>query len=195
MLTERAKSYLNTLERIRPVPAREVEKVLRDQGAPCFQPWLDFHESYSGYVEPLGLDTAIWGIVHEKSHWIGPGGAEVDRELHEEVWYVTCAEVHPSYSYLLDDNGKFLGDPAESFDIKVERNALHWEFFPREGAGRVEHDVKDAELIEHLRRDSRLVAEASDRFSRFLKGDDFVAIEDLETKSFCQVWMRGETCP
>jgi hypothetical protein len=193
MLTERAQSYLNLLERLRPVPTRQVEKVLRDQGSPCFQPWLDFHERYAGYVEPLGLDRAIWGIVHEQSRWIEQGSANVDREIREETWYVTCAEVHPSYNYLLDNKGEFLGDPAESFDIKVERNALRREFFSGRGvAARVEYHPKGAELIDRLRRDSRLIEEASDSFFRYFRGDDFVAIEDPDAKSFCEAWMQGE---
>ena len=195
MLTERAKSYLSTLKRIPPVPSAQVEKVLLDQGSPCFQPWLDFHERYAGYVEPLGLDTAIWGIVHEKSYWIAPGRAEVDRETHEDVWYVTCAEVHPSYNYLLDDKGEFLGRPAESFDIKVERNALHWEYFCQGEAGHIEHHVKDAALIARLLQRSQPIAEASDRHFTYFRCDDFVAIQNFGTKAFSQVWMRGKPRP
>jgi hypothetical protein len=99
MLSERARRYLASLRRIKAVPTPEVERALREQGLPCFSAWLDFHERYAGYVEPLGAEVAIWGIVHENSHWIKPGRAAVEKSHGEEAeWLVACAEVHGSYT-------------------------------------------------------------------------------------------------
>jgi len=128
MLTTRASNYLKTLERRPSIPVKEVEAIIRDQGFPVFDPWLDFHERYAGYVDIIYLDWAIWGLVHEDSYWLTPRKADITREPHRETWYITCADTHPTYNYQLTDKGEFLGHPAKSFDTAVEHLALLWEF-------------------------------------------------------------------
>lgn len=189
-MTDRAIRYLATLQRVPTIPGRDVEKILADQGQPSFMPWLDFHERYAGYVEPLGADTAIWGLVHEQSYWIAPRRVRVTREVHEPIWYIACAEVHPSYQYLLDSNGEFLGVPAESFDIKVERNALRWEFASRPGVAQLRADeVPQLAPLDFARKvGAELVPAASDRYFRYYIGENHLLEEDAEEGQLWKVW-------
>lgn len=179
MLTDRAQKYLTTLQRLPPVPTRDVERALREEGAPCFEVWLDFHELYAGYVEPLGADQAVWGIVHQKSQWIPPGRASVEQTSEQgSEWLVTCADVHGSYVYRLTDTGRFFERSAESFDIKVERNAARMAFArdPR-GRAQIWFELKDPAFRERLNREAKVVPEASDRFYRIYLGDSVFAVE------------------
>jgi len=174
MLTTRANNYLKTLKRHPSIPAKEVEAIIRGQGFPVFDPWLDFHERYAGYEDIIGQDWAIWGLVHEASYWLAPREADIDRELYEETWYITCADVHPSYSYRLTDKGKFLLGPAQSFDTFVERLALGWEFCHMVGSRPMTMDELRApefrdEFLNHIKQ--FLVEEASDNFVRGYMND------------------------
>ena len=193
MLTERARQYLTSLERLRPVPTKEVERVLGEQGSPCFEVWLDFHERYAGYVEPLGGDQATWGIVHEGSRWMKPGQANVKKAHEVDVkWFVTCAAVHGSYTYELGDTGMFRERSAESFDIKVERNAARVTFM-REAVDRPRLWTKldDPAFLERVRRETTVVAEASDRFYRVLMGESLCVVEDAQTREIVEALTRG----
>jgi len=193
MLSERAENYLKTLDRLPGLPAAALEKALREQGKPCFEPWLAFQEQYAGYVEPLGQDTAIWGILHEHSQWIKPGRVIVDREPHEETWYVTCAEVHPSYEYQLDNRGEFLGEPAASFDVKVERNALLADYFAQGGTRPLpQSDLRNPSILERLLRETQnaLVPEPSDQYLEYYRRNGTLLVKDLESNKIVAAWER-----
>ena len=58
-------------------------------------------------------------------------GSTLDSELGGKTWQIFCADGHPSYNYRLEQTGEFIGAPAESFDIHVERIARGWEFEQR----------------------------------------------------------------
>src|SRR5215467_1789624 len=111
MLSSRAVAFLSTLERRSFVPTRKVEEIIGNRGYPCYPKWLEFHERFAGYVETIGPDVAVWGLIHENPQWLLPMKADIDREPLQETWYITCADVHPSYNYRLDDKGEFLGNP------------------------------------------------------------------------------------
>jgi hypothetical protein len=59
LISARAEKFLETLERRPAVPTKGVEAIIRDQGAPCFPSWLEFHEQYAGYVDVIGRDSAV----------------------------------------------------------------------------------------------------------------------------------------
>ena len=185
MLSIRARSFLETLERRPFIPTREVEAIIREQGYPCFEPWLDFHDRYAGYHERFGRDGAIWGLAHERPQWLLPRKADIDREVNEEIWYVTCADAHPSYSYRLDNTGEFIGAPAERFDVHVERIALGWDFARRTGGRARPLSAGDlrgpafAGILERVK--AFLVSEASDRFARYYMTDTLLLVEDAST--------------
>lgn len=178
MLTERANEYLRSLKRLPAIPTKEVEKIILDAGYPVFDCWLDFHDRYAGYVEVLGCDSAILGLSHEASYWYGPRTVDIDRELHEEIWYITCAELHPSYTYRLENNGEFLGVRATSFDIHVERCGLLRQFS-------LGHQTRWMTKDELLAVDARnlepfIVPEASDTFSTYYENETHLLIYDVE---------------
>jgi len=190
MLTKRAQDYLRTLARRPAIPASEVERILKGAGSPCFDPWLAFHESYAGYVEPLGRDTAVWGLVHEQGHWIAPGGASVEKEPHDKAWYIVCADVHPSYSYKLDHLGEFLGEPAVSFDVKVERNALVVDFMSRGKTRYLIQELKDPTRIKELLEGSAIDPHTADKFARYHVSTRYLLKEDAESGGFVYGWAR-----
>src|SRR5262245_54144201 len=128
-LSSRAQTYLGTLRRRSPIPVERVASALKNARCPAFDPWLDFHSRFAGYEETIGVELAVWGIVHADPHWLV--SEEACAEIHgEEGWHVVCADVHPSYDYWLDCNGQFVsiggGGTYESFDKKVERAAMFW---------------------------------------------------------------------
>lgn len=197
MISDRAKAYLDSLQRVPALPTSTIERSLFAQGAPCFDAWLDFHDRYAGHVEPLGnQDYAIWGIVHEAPNWLDPGKAHVEREPNSPSWYVTCADVHPSYVYQLDQRGEFSVPPAVSFDTRIERNALLWWFLRQPGARRIpSSQLADLNFIAKVRGDlargaaGQVVPEASDKYARFYLGSSRVIQEDVAHSSVRQIWI------
>jgi hypothetical protein len=188
MLSERAQRYLSRLKRITPVPTEEVRRVLERQGTARFPVWLDFHERYAGYVEPQGLDTAVLGIVHARSHWIKPGAAAVSRSYEASAeWFVTCAEAHPSYVYELGDTGFFRAPAAASFEMALERHAARVEFSGQPRAKswlQLRQWPPSPTLIEQLKRDARVVPEGSDAHYRLWLGERFYALQDATNERF-----------
>ena len=126
-----AKRYLMTLERVEAVPTRIVEDELRRSSTGPLAVWLDFHENFAGYVQPLGRESATWGLMHRDPEWLEPLSLDLEPEKDGSALYVACADVHPSYDYRLDDKGAFLSPPAESFGVFVERSATLWDFGAR----------------------------------------------------------------
>jgi hypothetical protein len=183
MLSQRARRYLSKLKRITPVPTAEVQRVLEQQGVECYSAWLDFHERYAGYVEPLGLEAAVLGIVHTRSRWIIPGAAAVVRSYEcNAEWFVYCAEVHPSFVYKLGDTGFFRSPEASSFRVYLERRAARIEFFSRPGANRVW--PPPPALIDELNQHACEVPEASDEHYRLFFSDRFYALRETATSLF-----------
>jgi hypothetical protein len=191
MLSARAIAFLSTLERRPFVATRKVEEIIGNQGFPCYPAWLDFHERYAGYVETIGRDVAVWGLVHENPTWLLPMKADIDRESAQETWYITCADVHPSYNYRLDDKGEFLGNPAESFDEHVERMAVGWEF-RREGNTQViaRDELRSQAFLSLFVNmvKSALVPEASDQYFTYYMDDHYLVVEDARTGKLRNAW-------
>lgn len=191
MLTERARQYLGTLERVTPVPAARVEQALREQGERCFPAWLEFQDRYAGYVQPLGFECAVFGIVHAQSWWIKPGWAAVSRSYESGAdWFVTCAESHPSFVYELGDTGLFKAPTASTFEIKLERDAVHVAFFARPGARRLYPAPSDAADVARLAGKAALVVEASDEHYQAWVGDRFYGLQEASSGQ----WVELATC-
>jgi hypothetical protein len=183
MTTARAQRYLATLHRQDPEPIAAVREAIARELSPPPEPWLEFHERYAGYEEPLGSEEfAVWGIVHRSPYWLAAGEAQVERSGTE--CYVTCAEVHPSFDYRLSATGAFSssggGRRARSFDVKVERDAVVWEatsggrrwvwdpVLARTGLDRIEAALRVS--------GAAVVAEASDSNAVCWSGRDVVAL-------------------
>jgi hypothetical protein len=189
--SERAERYLKTLERRSAVSTAEVEAILARQDVAPFAPWLEFHERYGGYVERIGSDIAVWGIVHAHPAWLAPLAAEVSHEASDGRWYAACADVHPSYPYLLSDLGEFQEGPARSFDVHVERLALRWWFATQAGPPpRLQFNVKAARLLERIEQEAHPVEEASDEFMRHYLGEGILAIYEVAKQRWIEVLTR-----
>lgn len=184
MLTPRAQRYLATLERLPHVEdLGAVRAALEAAGAPATEALLGFHERYAGYVKS-GPDTFIWGLLHKSPRWGSPMELDADRE--NDLWYVTCADAHPSYALTLDQHGTHYttaGVPrASSFDVYMEQGALISEFHARHDSKgeqkyrRLEMFNDREELHEVLlaRLEGRQVAEGSDEHGTIYVTDELL---------------------
>jgi hypothetical protein len=100
-LSPAALDYLATLKRMPAVPVEQVADALKRAGCPAFQTWLDFHSRFAGYVEIIGREHAVWGIVHSNPGWPWIAN-QAEVEAQTDDWYVVCADVHPHYDYKLN---------------------------------------------------------------------------------------------
>ena len=185
LLSQRAKSYLTTLQRETPVPTADVERLLVAQGFPAFDAWLAFHDEFAGYFEDLGGgEVAVWGLAREKGEWVAPRSVDVTLRRDGSPLFVWCADAHPSHDYKLKTDGVFLGPPYRShtFSVKVERNALYWDF-ARAGRARFAYGGNQVPLDDcaPLLADMTpyLVAEASDEFAKYYLTGDKLLVEEL----------------
>ena len=184
--------FLSTLERRPAVPTKEVEAIIAAAGYPLFTPWLAFHERYAGYVEQFYNDWFIWGLAHRESYWWGPNAVACERDGAScSIW---CAEGHPTYSYELDQDGRFgAHGQHRSFDLYVERVAAVRELVPRESARELQRDELHGEVFLNFFRERIqpfLVAELSDQFCRFYLSDTHFVLEDAENGKFRRAWER-----
>lgn len=173
MLTDRANEFLATLERVPFVPTKYVEELLLDGCCPSVDKWLEFHEKYAGYVEDLGKDKAVWGLVHREPRWLEPLSAEVDYDKKENSYDIVCADVHPSYNYILTDSGEFWGVPSESFDVYVERKSIGYEFSLNGNVKPVAKEDFDESILNSVLTNDNFVSEASDRFYNYFCCENF----------------------
>jgi hypothetical protein len=187
-LSTRAQAYLATLCRYPAVPVADVAEALRRAECVPYPSWLDFHERYAGYVDPLGQESAILGLVHRESYWLTPGEASVEQQ-DDGRYSVTCAEVHASFDYRLFEDGSFSsfggGGPCESFDVKIEQSAVLAEAW---GDGRKWLRYYDLTTLPEggLRGfctavGAELVPEASDKFAEVWRGHDAIWLAERET--------------
>ena len=187
-LSRRASNYLATLCREDPLPVGKVEELLRAQNVPAHPAWLAFHEQFAGYYEDIGAgDLAVWGLAFGAARKSGGDAHTVYVNLHNGVPIsVSCADVHPSWDYNLTPDGKFVGPPfpSDNFSVKVERNALMWEFTSA-GPVRRLYEV-DGVSLSHLRKQlldelaAYRVPEASDKIANYYSSRDKLLLESLE---------------
>jgi hypothetical protein len=124
--SERATAFLRTLPRKPHVSVADAERRLRDSEIEVVDSWLETHERYAGFVQPLLLETATWGIVHDQPEHLPADGFDFDTDPTDSL--IACADAHPSFDYWLDASGAFLGigsgGPCDSFTTYVEQLAL-----------------------------------------------------------------------
>ena len=190
VLSDRAQKWLNTLKREPAVSTEELKVALERIECPAFESWLEFHEKFAGYVQPLGDDHAKWGLIHAQAQWMPDGG--VDAEIDGEMWLISCADAHPSYQYILEDNGHFLGGPSERFDIQVERFALQWWFAHQGSIPERRFNIQNKKAIERITTTTTLVPEVSDQYYEYFLGEDILAEWDPEEKRWIEVFFYGD---
>jgi hypothetical protein len=191
-LSRRATEYLARLERVRVPPEREVRDFLSKRMSDVPQPWLLFHQTYGGIVEYLGSDKVVLGLMHYDSQWLDPLSCQLLDDPGESDTYVTCADAHPSYSFMLSRVGEFLGGPAESFEVQLERWALEIEFKAQSPGGfDIVYSLKDVPttlvpLVEDVLSRGE-VTEASDKFKRMYQGNGVLLTHSEGHTSY---WLR-----
>lgn len=191
-LSARASAYLASLRRIDPVPTRTVEELLRaSQRTPPPTAWLDFHERFAGYVEPLGKETAVWGLSHQRSHWYTPLTVSIERSMQPEAEaFIICAEVHPSYVYKLGDTGYFRDPAAQSFELKIERNAARVEFFARASKPSRVFELS-APAFSDRALATPVISDASDDFFRVYASAQVLAVQRVKDGHFIEGWLAS----
>lgn len=197
-LSVRAQAFLASLRRHPAVPVARVAAAIREAGCTPYDIWLDFHERYAGYHEPLGKDAAIYGIVHTDSYWLGPGKASV-RKGTDGNYSVICAEVHGTYDFRLHQDGRFTsyggGGPCETFDVNVEQHSLVWEV-KKDGRiwpGRAHTMSADGLNAFRAAVGAEPVAEASDRFTSVWKGREVIVFERLDPSRPLYLWAAKDS--
>ena len=189
-LSDRATAWLGSLERRVPVSVERVRRALAEAGAPAPVPWLEFHERYAGYVVPLGLDGAVWGLAFERgTFWPSrvPFSVDVERDDPHAPWTIGCADVHPSYDdYRLDERGRFLDGPSSSFDVHVEQKALWVEFCRGSTSARVRPGA-DEDALARIDADAVRVDEASDVHLEYWRGSTVLAVRDADASRWLTV--------
>lgn len=189
MLTKRATDFLSTLERREHLPTESVSELIVRAGFEPLGHWLAFHERYAGYVDDLGNDDAILGLAHRSPQWLEAEEIEIEEENDGVTRYITCADVHPSYTYQLDHRGEFLGGPARSFDVHFERKAMGWEF----GRDRKVRFLSAADFrgVRGLEPDEgHVVQEASDEFSRYVLVENYLVVTSGDGATVRKAWQR-----
>ena len=69
MPSSRLAKYLHTLERLPAITdTTTVREVIEASGLPTFEPVIEFHCKYAGFVQPYGRVQFIWGLFHEFPH-------------------------------------------------------------------------------------------------------------------------------
>jgi hypothetical protein len=187
-------SYLATLRRGDPVPVEVVESSLTKAGSPVFDQWLNFHSRFAGYEEVIGNEVAIWGIVHADPHWLTP--YEVTVKFGKDGWRVVCADVHPSYDYWLDSKGQMVGlgngGPFETFDVKVERDAVFWEACAQGRSWGIDFPLTESLIPINRLRESipglQIVPEASDKYGTSWKSSDLIVLDQQGRKT---IWVAA----
>jgi hypothetical protein len=181
----RAQQYLASLQRDEPLPLADVVALLDAASVPAHPAWLAFHDEFAGYWEDLGGELANWGLAFAARREV-----YVTNDRHGVPQWISCAEVHPSFDYLLGADGHYSGEsfPADSFGVKVERNALMWELGHRGGRVRRAYELDGVSVL-HLRdrlveeMGAFLVPEASDNQARYYASDDRILLVSLRNNT------------
>lgn len=134
-LSERALRYIAGWRRVPHVATlQQVREALARDGVPAAQPFLDFHETFAGYVFDCVLEIGILGLVHPEPVWLVPNEVEAwepeppDRPL----WKVRIADVNPTLWWVIDEEGTYYTASgrriAGSFARYIEQQAFWAEF-------------------------------------------------------------------
>ena len=195
MISSRATTYLSTLPRRLALRDRAaLEAAFHEADVSPLEPIIDFQMTFGGYTEQYGLNTFVWGIIHDQP---GPDSAfernrlSVERDDEEPgSYFVTCADCHMSDHWFLDSRGAlywcFAPPLASSFAVKIERDAVAWELSQR-SIRRLQPSVPEAEfaaVLVPLIQEGR-IEEASDQYeSLYLHRGVYAVVKGNRVKAF-----------
>lgn len=193
-LSDLARRYLASLPRDVAIPTSRVEQGLIDEGIPVFDTWLEFHENYAGYRERIGGDGCRWGLLHEKLIYCPNAIDEVivDAQLDpsDGLWYIYCADVHPSYNYMLDQNGHFQEGPCSSFNMYIEQQATLNHFCTSGGKPQLQFSMSQESIQHRVDEQASLMSTASDQYNEYWLSDTLLAVRDAESLRWLKVITR-----
>ena len=195
MISNRAAKYLSTLPRWPALRERAaLEAAFHEAGVPPLEPVIDFQITFGGYGQQYGLNTFLWGIIHDQPDPDSPferNRLSVEPDEDEPGnYFVTCANCHMSDLWFLDSRGElywcFAPPVASSFAVKIERDAVAWEL--RHGSiRRLQPSVPEAEfaaLLVPLVEEGR-IEEASDQYeSLYLHRGVYAAVKKGQVMAF-----------
>jgi len=196
MISKRAAKYLSTLAREPALRDRiALENAFHAAGVPPLNAIIDFQMTFGGYVQHYGLNTFVWGIIHERPD---PNSAFERNRLTVESddeepgnYFITCANCHASDHWFLDAKGQlywcFSPPLASSFAVKIERDAVAWELLRQHQLQRLVPSVSDSEFIAMLVPliEQGRIDEASDQYeSLFLHRGVYAAVKDDHVNGF-----------
>jgi hypothetical protein len=193
-LSDMAQVFLAQLDRDPPVPIARVREGLAKAELPELDVWLEFHDAYAGYIEMIGKQGACWGVMHDRIRFspvATPGIVHYYGDPGDDDCEVFCADTHPSYNYSLDRRGHLQTGPVDSFDRYVEQCGL-WHHFCTTGATPNSNSRLSQEDILALVYNGGAgpVEEVSDQYQQYWRGDNILAIWDIETSVWVNVVTR-----
>ena len=193
-LSQRAQSYLNTLERRSSVPTETVKQALIDNGYPANEKWLDFHERYAGYCQSFGHDGATWGLVHADTRYSLIDGRPLSVEAYKDesdgLWHAAAADCHPSYDFTIDERGHCPELCVSSFNVHLEQSAIYREFMTQGEKPKQlwSHD----EITQIMTQTTDAIPQklASDEYRQWWLGEKILAELDVESDRWLRVFRR-----
>jgi len=87
----------------------EVARALETAGVPpgLHAEFVDFQRKYGGRADAIGLNPVRWGILHRDPQWVEVDRVDAERDDQRPgVWHVVCADVHPSDTMTIDQDGR-----------------------------------------------------------------------------------------
>jgi len=188
-LSDRANDWLTTLPRQPAVSTESVCEVLIRNKTEPFESWLSFHERFAGYIEPIGVDIAHWGLMHENPHWLPPNDVVSDYDEVEKFWCIACADAHPTYEYQLDQHGVLHSAVTTcTFEVYIERRALQWWFCSQSANPKLTLNATAPSLVDRIETETKLVQEASDEHYLHRLGDRILAIREIANNRWVEVY-------
>jgi hypothetical protein len=205
MLSDRAQRFLAQWQRRPHVEDLGlVRDALQHRGVPITDPLLDFHRTFAGYTDNSIGDVFVFGLIHPEPVWLAP--MEVSAFPADDssgLWFVICADGHPSYDLRIDQNGVYyttcVVPHASSFFLQVEQDAFGCEFASKHRGRTVPlwlwNDPDEMAEVLLSRLADQVVAEISDEYSRVYATDRIALFHKVRSKEFTAYVAEGNVPP
>ena len=178
-LSSRASSYLRKSKREEfALTESEIRNIFLNNGAPCFEPLIEFQQRFGGYIFYAGLAPIKFSVLK------GGGGyprsnytATIEFEesgLASPQYYSDCADTNYQMQFFLDENGMYYEDyepVAASFEKVIEHLPLWEEMNFTQGLELIfrDHRLKTADVDRKLELEP--ISEASDQYTRWFRNE------------------------
>jgi hypothetical protein len=194
MLSDRAQRYLAQWQRRPHVEDPGlVRAALQRRGIPVTDALLDFHRTFAGYADNSSGDLFVFGLIHPEPAWLKPMEVSaIQADDSSGLWFVICADGHPSYDLRIDQNGVYyttcVVPRASSFFMQVEQDAFGCEFAAKHGGRTIPlwlwNDPDEMADVLLSRLADKRVAEISDAYSGVYATDKMALFHKVRSKEF-----------